>query len=51
MDAAADWFPRHMAAPLAEAMKDTPVVCLLGPRQSGKFMLAGRTIKLPSRMK
>lgn len=39
---AADWFPRHMAAPLAEAMTDTPVVCLLGPRQSGKSTLARR---------
>ena len=42
MDAPAEWFPRHMAAPLAEAMTDTPVVCLLGPRQSGKSTLARR---------
>ena len=31
-----------MAGPLAEAMADTPVVCLLGPRQSGKSTLARR---------
>ena len=42
MDAPAGWFPRHMAAPLAEAMKDTPVVCLLGARPSGKSTLARR---------
>ncbi len=42
MDALADWFPRPMAAPLAEAMSDTPVVCLLGPRQCGKSTLARR---------
>src|SRR3989304_2876180 len=42
MDAPADWFPRHMAAPLVEAMTDTPVVCLLGPRQCGKSTLARR---------
>ncbi|MFM9971037.1 MAG: ATP-binding protein [Burkholderiales bacterium] len=42
MDASADWFARHMATPLAEAMTDTPVVCLLGPRQCGKSTLARR---------
>ena len=42
MDAPADWFPRHMSAPLVEAMTDTPVVCLLGPRQCGKSTLARR---------
>src|SRR3989304_6469026 len=42
MDAPADWFPRHMAAPLVEAMTDTPVVCILGPRQCGKSTLARR---------
>lgn len=35
-----EWIPRHMAAPLGEAMLDTPVVCLLGPRQCGKTALA-----------
>lgn len=40
MDAPADWIPRHAAAALAEALADTPVVCLLGPRQSGKSTLA-----------
>lgn len=42
MDASDDWFPRPMAIPLAEAMKDTPVICLLGPRQSGKSSLVRR---------
>ncbi len=32
--------PRHMQSALATAMADTPVVCLLGPRQSGKSTLA-----------
>jgi hypothetical protein len=31
-----------MAAPLKAALADTPVVCLLGPRQSGKSTLARR---------
>jgi uncharacterized protein len=47
MDAPSDWLPRRMAAPLADAMADTPVVCLLGPRQSGKSTLARRAF--PSR--
>jgi predicted AAA+ superfamily ATPase len=42
MDAPADWVPRHMAAPLAEAITDTPVVCVLGPRQCGKSTLVRR---------
>src|SRR3990167_4784944 len=42
MAAPAAWFPRHMAAPLVEALTDTPVVCLLGPRQCGKSTLARR---------
>ena len=42
MDAAKSWLPRGMAGPLAEAMTDTPVVCLLGPRQSGKTSLVQR---------
>lgn len=42
MDAPADWYARHMAEPLAVAMTDTPVVCLLGPRQSGKSALVRR---------
>ena len=39
MDARDDWLPRRIADRLAEAMTDTPVVCLLGPRQSGKSSL------------
>jgi predicted AAA+ superfamily ATPase len=42
MDGGEGWLPRGMAAPLAEAMADTPVVCLLGPRQSGKSSLVQR---------
>ena len=32
--------PRGITSALDEAMKDTPVVCLLGPRQCGKSTLA-----------
>jgi len=42
MDAAQDWRPRHVAGPLKAALADTPVVCLLGPRQSGKSSLVRR---------
>lgn len=31
---------RHLEAALAEALQDTPVVCILGPRQCGKSTLA-----------
>jgi predicted AAA+ superfamily ATPase len=37
-----DWLPRRAAVPLARALGDSPVVCLLGPRQSGKSALAQR---------
>lgn len=37
-------YPRLLAASLKTALKDTPVVCLLGPRQSGKTTLA-RTLE------
>ncbi|MGQ0545039.1 MAG: ATP-binding protein [Betaproteobacteria bacterium] len=37
-------FPRLLAASLKAALRDTPVVCLLGPRQSGKTTLA-RTLE------
>ena len=37
-------FPRPLAATLTAALRDTPVVCLLGPRQSGKTTLA-RTLE------
>ncbi|MDX8379877.1 MAG: ATP-binding protein [Gallionella sp.] len=33
-------FPRAIMSALKEAIKDTPVVCLLGPRQCGKTTLA-----------
>jgi predicted AAA+ superfamily ATPase len=33
-------YPRHISNALQEALADTPVVCLLGPRQSGKTTLA-----------
>ena len=42
MDEGKDWLARGMAAPLTQAMADTPVVCLLGPRQSGKTSLVRR---------
>ncbi len=40
MDAAQPLFPRSLASAIREALADTPVVCLLGPRQSGKTTLA-----------
>ena len=40
MDAARPLFPRALASAIREALVDTPVVCLLGPRQSGKTTLA-----------
>ncbi len=39
MDANCSLFPRSLAPVLGEALADTPVVCLLGPRQSGKTTL------------
>lgn len=36
----ASYSPRHIEPMLAEALEDTPVVCLLGPRQCGKSTLA-----------
>lgn len=42
MDANDNWLPRRMVDRLVEAMTDTPVVCLLGPRQSGKSTLVRR---------
>lgn len=35
-----EYIPRHLTPMLREALADTPVVCLLGPRQSGKSTLA-----------
>ena len=40
MDAAQKPFSRSLETALQEAMQDTPVVCLLGPRQCGKSTLA-----------
>ena len=34
-----DLLPRHLESNLREALSDTPVVCLLGPRQVGKSTL------------
>ncbi len=34
------YLPRHLGAVLKAALADTPVVCLLGPRQCGKSTLA-----------
>ncbi len=35
-----EFYPRSLAGNIKEAMKDTPVICLLGPRQCGKSTLA-----------
>ena len=40
LTAASRLIPRHLAGPIAEALSDTPVVLLAGPRQSGKTTLA-----------
>lgn len=40
MDAAPPLLSRSLASAVREALADTPVVCLLGPRQSGKTTLA-----------
>jgi predicted AAA+ superfamily ATPase len=40
MDGLEILLPRGITSALDEAMKDTPVVCLLGPRQCGKSTLA-----------
>ena len=37
-----NFIPRSLTASIVEAMSDTPVVCLLGPRQCGKSTLATR---------
>ena len=39
MDAQETLYPRLITKALTEALTDTPVVCLLGPRQSGKTTL------------
>jgi predicted AAA+ superfamily ATPase len=40
MDASSAWVQRRAESPLREALRDSPVVCLLGPRQCGKSALA-----------
>ena len=35
-----DYLPRNLRTQLEVALSDTPVVCLLGPRQCGKSTLA-----------
>ena len=42
MDASAAPFDRPLLGSLRAAIKDTPVVCLLGPRQAGKTTLVRR---------
>lgn len=39
MDAPVTRYPRHLAPVVHAALADTPVVCVLGPRQSGKTTL------------
>ena len=41
-EAESTFVPRSLASAVVEAMSDTPVVCLLGPRQCGKSTLASR---------
>ena len=36
--------PRHIREPLVEALADTPVVVVAGPRQAGKSTLAARVV-------
>ena len=40
MDDSSRYIARGLQGALEEALKDTPVVCILGPRQSGKSTLA-----------
>lgn len=35
-----DYYPRALSVAMKEALTDTPVVCILGPRQCGKSTLA-----------
>ncbi len=42
MDEGRGWLPRQAAGVLARALRQAPVVCLLGPRQCGKSTLAAR---------
>lgn len=39
MTAPSDLYPRHLEKNVRAALEDTPVVCVLGPRQSGKTTL------------
>jgi len=41
-------FQRFSAKRVATALKDTPVVMLIGPRQCGKTTLVRRLLLLPS---
>lgn len=40
MQTSPDYYPRSLGSALKEALADTPVVCILGPRQCGKSTLA-----------
>jgi predicted AAA+ superfamily ATPase len=40
LDKRMDLYPRYIATAIKAALADTPVVCLLGPRQAGKTTLA-----------
>ncbi len=42
MAAASPYYPRALEPVIREALADTPVVCLVGPRQSGKTTLVQR---------
>ncbi|MFT4574184.1 MAG: putative AAA+ superfamily ATPase, partial [Marinomonas primoryensis] len=43
-----NFYPRYINIQINEALADTPVICLLGPHQSGKSTLA-RTLE-PERL-
>lgn len=40
--ASSSYYPRALEPVIREALADTPVVCLVGPRQSGKTTLVQR---------
>lgn len=40
IDSEIDYYPRGIVASIKEAAQDTPVICILGPRQCGKSTLA-----------
>ncbi len=39
MNTVSDLYPRHILTRVSEALTDTPVVMIVGPRQAGKTIL------------